>query len=529
MLESESVIMRKIQNFKFIMASVLISLPLVLNPSMLQSQFLVDDDEPVIEDHTAKKKQPVIKKKRKPVYEAYNIEAKEISGISNAILITWDVKSGFTGDFIIGRSNVVPDSKERALAATTVKVISSRVRGVFIDSNLQSGNYYYVILASNRAEKKEFDLARDVNFTSKSVDIKKKKVSAKIKNITEIRARLIGDNVIIVSWNRLTEKGHTYTVYRSTSVLDSLERLNQAEKIAKLSDQGQYIDQNITRGGTYFYAVTFKYLNGKENITLKPSDTYITTGIYAKPLPKKTKAAPYRIINIRASRFGAGIRVAWDFSGKTGNKFMRLYRTRRKLRDMKGVNNDNVIADVDITQGKYIDKNPPVGKFYYGIVPYGSEGKEGVPIVSGINIIRKPVSSAGKVKKQVVKKKNSVKRRPEFNHDDSLIDDQYVPDYEFNDENVPEKEIAESGDIEKIIKRTFFRERFRDAIKELQAAVKGTDNKKEKALGQLFIARSYIELGKYRKAVKILVDRNVVSSYPKESAFWWEYATLRLK
>lgn len=521
--------MRKIQYIKIILAGVLISLPFLLNPSMVQSQFLVDDDEPVIEDHTEKKKQPV-KKKRKPVYEAYNIEAKEIAGISNAILIAWDIKSGFMGDYIIGRSTVVPDSKERALAATTVKVISSRVRGVWIDSNLQAGNYYYVILAGKRAEKKEFDLARDVNYTSKSVDIKKKKVLVKIKNITDIRARLIGDNVIIISWNKLTEKGHTYTVYRSTSVLDSFERLDKAEKIAKLSDEGQYIDQNIVRGGTYFYAVSFKYLNGKEDRRLKPSDTYITTGIYAKPLPKKTKTEPYNIINIRAFRSGSGIRVAWDFSGKTGNKFMRLYRTRRQIRDMKGVNNDNVIADVDITQGKYIDKNPPDGKFYYGIVPYSSERKKKILIVSGINIIRKPVSVKGKVKKQIVKKVEPEKKKTEkliedFN--DSLIDDE--PDYEFKDDETPEIPAAESGDIEKIIKRTFFKDRFRDAIKELQAAVKGTDNKKEKALGRLFVGRSYIELGKYRKAVKILIDRNVASFYPKETAFWWEYATLRIK
>ncbi len=519
--------MRKIQYFKIILASALISLPFLLNPSMVRSQFLLDDDEPVIEDYTAQKKQSVKKKKRAPVYEAYNIEAKEISGISNAILLTWDIKSGFTGDFIIGRSTVVPDSRERALAARTVKVISSRVRGVWIDSNLPEGNYYYVILASKRAEKQDFDLARNVNFTSKSVDIKKTKVAGKIKSISGIKARLIGDNVIIVSWNKLTDKGYTYTVYRSTSVLDSQERLNRAEKIAKLSDEGQYIDQNITRGGTYFYSVSFKYLNGKEDTTLKPSDTYIVTGVYAKPLPKKTKTEPYKIINIGASRFSTGIRVVWDFSGKTGNKFMRLYRTRRIIRDMRGVNNDNVIADVDITEGKYIDTNPPEGKHYYGIVPYGSDGEKATPIVSGINITRTPVSASEKEKKQVVKKK------PEVDTDDTLIDDRtpfsFEPDYEFKNDNIHEKQTVLSGNIEKIIKRTFFKDRFHDAIKELQAAVKGTDNKKEKALGRLFIGRSYVELGKYSKAVKIFIDRDVASFYPQEAAFWLEYATLRVE
>ena len=497
-----------------------------MTPFTARSQFLMDNEEQIIEDQT-KKKEPVKKKKRVPSYEAYNIKASIIEGIPNAILLTWDIKSGFTGDFIIGRSDVVPDSMERALAAKTVKVISSRVRGVHIDSNLKTGNYYYVILASSRAVKKDFDLAKDVNYTSKSIAIKEVKSPLKAKAITDIRARLIGDSVIIVSWEKLAEKGHTYTLYRSTSVLDSLMRLNKAEKIAKLSDEGQYIDQNITRGGTYYYAVTFQYLNGKEVRVLKPSQTYTTTGIYAKPLPKKVKEDPYRIINIRGNKTGSNVRISWDFSGKTGNRYMRLYRTKRALQNIQGVNSDNVIADVDITQSKYIDKSPPEGRWYYGIAPYREESRN-FKVVPGINIIRRAIG-IGKTRRSSVIVPE--RRIPDIDNLDPFKEESLFEKKESGTEKdeLFEKEAPASGNIEQIIKKTFFREKYRDAIKELQAAVKASDNSKEKAMGRLFIGRSYIELGKYRKAATILVERGVTSHYPKEAAFWWKYAIKRLK
>ncbi len=497
---------------------------LLQNPGILQSQFLMDKDEPIIEDLT-EKKEPA-KKKTPPKFMAYNIKASTIPGIPNAIMITWDVDSSYTDEFIVGRSNVVIDTSQRALAAKTVRTVSARQRGVLIDSNLSAGTYYYVILESPRIEKKEIYLSPDVNYTVKSITIKEVKGPVEVKKLKNLNAKLIGDTVILLSWDKIGGKGHTYTVYRSTTILDSIERLSKGEKIAKLSDAGQYIDQNITRGGTYFYAVTFQYLNGPEDRRLEARENYITEGIYVKPLPVKIKSDPHRVIMIRAQKSGNNVVVTWDYSGKTGNKYIRLYRTRRLLKDIKAVNEENVLADVEIKAGKFLDKNPPGGTFYYGLAPYKESAGGSFAIRQGVNITRRPISIKGSSVEKIEDNEPVKKEKIIDLERDYSLPIIVKPD----DENdYQDKEEKETGTVDEIIRRTFFKDRFRRAIKELQSVMERTDNIKDRARARLFIGRSYVELGRYRKAVTILSMKDVAAHYPKEAAFWREFALLRLK
>ena len=120
--------------------------------------------------------------------------------------------------------------------------------------------------------------------------------------------------------------------------------------------------------------------------------------------------------------------------------------------------------------------------------------KGGCELVPGVNITRDPVIIKEEIKKKAIK-----------------ID------------------IAEPDDIDRILRRTFFRGKYRNAIKELHNLIKHTDNEMVTAKAKLFIGRSNIELGEYRKALDYLFVSEVKKYFPKQATFWQEFALTRLK
>ncbi|OHD70144.1 MAG: hypothetical protein A2W19_04980 [Spirochaetes bacterium RBG_16_49_21] len=84
-------------------------------------------------------------------------------------------------------------------------------------------------------------------------------------------------------------------------------------------------------------------------------------------------------------------------------------------------------------------------------------------------------------------------------------------------------------DVDIILKRTFFKGLFSRAVKELQNFVARSDNKREVSKARLFIARSYIEMGRYRKALDLLILPEVKKYFPNDANFWESFALSRIK
>jgi hypothetical protein len=84
-------------------------------------------------------------------------------------------------------------------------------------------------------------------------------------------------------------------------------------------------------------------------------------------------------------------------------------------------------------------------------------------------------------------------------------------------------------DVDIVVRKTFFRGLFRQAIKELQIIISSTDNAREASKARLFIGRSYIEMGKYRKALDMLILPEVKRYFPKEASFWEAFALTRIR
>jgi len=83
--------------------------------------------------------------------------------------------------------------------------------------------------------------------------------------------------------------------------------------------------------------------------------------------------------------------------------------------------------------------------------------------------------------------------------------------------------------VDEILKRTFMKGLYKEAIKELQNFVFHSDNKREISKARLFIARSHIEMDEYSKALDILISIDVKKYFPRDADFWEGFALLHIK
>ncbi|PKL37353.1 MAG: hypothetical protein CVV44_17115 [Spirochaetae bacterium HGW-Spirochaetae-1] len=498
----------KIKNTRTTILAALAAILLLIFPAgKLLPQFLYE------ENNEPGKEEPVEKPvSQYPPYMAYNIKAVPVQNIPNAIMITWEMDPEYIDDFIVARSAQVIDTREKAMGAQTVKVVSSKDKGVVIDPNMVQGVYFYAVIANKIITREKIELMENVNFTSVPVVISPPQEKTVREEVTGIQARLLGNTLAHISWKPIQEKGFTYTVYRSTAILDSADRLKKAEKIAIVPDSSQYLDQGLLREGTYYYAVTFAYLKGDENLILKAGENYTTEGLYAGG--EKSKTPDYfKILSIRAVARKDNVIISWDYSGLKGNRFFRLYRTERNITKTAEITEDDVIDDVDITLGSFIDRNLKSGIYYYGLAPYEDSVYKDFEVVSGINIMSNPLAVAGVKKAEPEKEISLVPIVPDKSGETGAI----------------EKDQTESGTLDEILRRTFFAGEYKYAIKELQRVIKTTDNDMDRAKARLFIGRSYIELHQYEEAVKYLVLKDVEKYFRREAFFWRDFAFLQIK
>lgn len=107
-----------------------------------------------------------------PEYIAYNIKAERIPLSPDSIKITWQMNQNFSGEFVVGRSEVPFNSIKDILKSKLVGVFNPAIEGILIDRDLQQGKeYYYVVLSKEKLLKREINILKDVNVTSCPVSL----------------------------------------------------------------------------------------------------------------------------------------------------------------------------------------------------------------------------------------------------------------------------------------------------------------------------------------------------------------------
>lgn len=577
-----------------------LSLFILGGTTVLSPRFLSEDGTAVEVKEKEKDKE-----KELPEYIARGVKAVSIPGIKGAIRITWRVHPNANYDFLIGRSTEVPNTGEKALRAISIKVVPAGSDPVIIDSNLVAGNYYYVVLTKDSVMDRSVELYADVNYTASPVVIEKDIVVGPVRNLPEqatlIHAREINRTQVILTWKGADMKGVIYTVYKGGSPLDTPEKLKAAEKISTIVDGREvYVDKNISRTGTYYYAVTTRDVSGNEDLQLIPDQSYTSTGIYIsfkrqltvngltarvmednsiklgwnaginqgtleyliyrhnKPITDNEILAlstfvdkvsadatsfvdrnhgsgalyyavlikqedgtidntlveganctldsiavgrPIVVDSLSAITGDGNVMLKWDYSGSSGDKNFQVFRAATVPRNASDLRKQKALDKVNITDKTYIDPDPPAGTFYYVLVPADYRKVKNLKLMKGVNVTGNPVvvTREGKATERKSEKKEEKPAEPA------------------------------SGDIDELLRATFFQGKYNLAIKRLSEIAGASENGREAAKARLFIGRSLIELKKYRKSLDYLVLPDVGKYYPQEAKFWREYAIARIK
>ena len=355
-----------------------------------RSQFLDIDEE------TAKKTEEVkvepVKEKKLPIYVARNVKAELMQGIKGAIKVTWEIDPATDEEFIVGRSDEVPYSKERALAAKSIKVVHPAAERFAIDSNLPPGNYFYVVLAKTKVMERDVELYPNVNYSTVPVVIEKeysRAPSVKLpEQVTLIHALVVNRTQVLLTWKGVETPGLVYNVYRGPAVLNAPEKIQGAEMVAQLAtDKSNYIDKNIRKTGYYYYAVTTRDIKGSEDRLLVPDQSYTANGVFI------TMQTQSLVSSLKAEIFaGKSVKLAWSEAGPEQRGKYLVYRDTKPITNSEKLALSEYVGSVMMGRAEFIDESPGRGSFYYAVLGKLDDGTFDNTMVERANYTTDPVA-----------------------------------------------------------------------------------------------------------------------------------------
>ncbi|MBN1501463.1 MAG: hypothetical protein JW982_14980 [Spirochaetes bacterium] len=271
-----------------------------------------------------------------------------------------------------------PESIDKAAKAGVVKDTDS-----FFDSQIdKSGKYYYAVTTSDTVRNEDKQLLPDRSYTTESVNVNVEKRTT----VADIKIIAADSKEIRVEWRGIPNFDGEYFIYRNESVIDSQEKLNKSYLAGKVDPVlSFYLDINPVQGANY-YAVIAKDKKGIINKELIADQNYnsqpyeLGTMIRIKKIQAKIEA-------------DNKIRIIWQYSGDSGNRQYRIYRAE-KITDVKNeIKNFTLVANVEVSQGSYLDTIPSEGYFHYYLMPQDFELRTDIIPERGINFTADPVSS----------------------------------------------------------------------------------------------------------------------------------------
>jgi hypothetical protein len=605
-------------------------------------QFIEDNEDIEINIEKKKSKENTNSgAKGLPEYMAFGIKAEKAKDVKNAAVISFNANTAYLKNFAVGRSNEIIDSKDRVLSAMTVKEVFGRDKNVVVDMDLKPGKYYYVVMAKEKLLSRNVELFKDVNYTTAPVIIESDPRERFIENVTMLQCEKISEGKIALKWKKLEVTGILYTIYRSKGVIDTSDKLALSEKAGVVVDKDAFLDAEAVFKGSYYYAVTVKEINGKENIILKQGQNYtvnailiednikaivsnlviktdyinvilewipaipktglkvteyviyrssqeiINTAVLSSSLPVGSVKAdrntyrdtdlkpgkyfyavlaklsdgmidqalkkgqnfsfvpveirePYTIADIKAVWNGGRVFLSWNYSGYSGDIKFRLFRSPNLITTLSELDRKWIYKTVNISEKRFVDEKPFGGEYYYGLIPNEKYTDPALIFLAGVNITSQPVSTpvipvpddkSGQSNKiDTGDKKDNITIEKDIDGFE-IIDgrSRKTPENRENPVDEGKIPIESLSGIDGIIQKYFITGYYKTAIKQLQDMTFKADNLADMAKAKLFIARSYIELKEYDKALDYLIQDNVKKYFPKESEFWKDYVLLRIK
>jgi len=402
------------------------------------------------------------------------------------VLVTWNLISAGDVSYAVYRSGASIDTKQRLREAKKIATVKNEQQ--YIDDTIDSpGVYYFAVTAIDADGKENTLLIPDQNYTSFGIRVARKR-NITVGNLKAVKV----EGTVRLEWDAPAKLSgreiRAYEIYRLDRPIERAESLGMAEMIATVNpSENRYIDSELTEKKN-FYAVLVKFTDNTVDVSLKKGENYTAYPVSPGNL--------YQVTSVKASLKGRSVVITWNYSGNRGVRYFRLFKTRKKPERLRDIDERDIVEEVDIKKRSHrINREVEEGVFF-GIAPFPDNENRDMKIIAGVNIIRHPLS-AGTDKHRVRRHSTVVK--------------------------------GSTDAVDDVLKRTFFRGRYKQSLKELQNIVKTSDKENEIAKAKLFIGRTYIEMNDYSRALEYLVLKDVQKYYPRDALFWREFAVLRVR
>ena len=413
------------------------------------------------------------------------------------VLLTWKGVQSPGLMYNIYRGDAPLNTPEKIMAAERIAQLGSDKEN-FIDNNInKTGYYYYAVTTRDIKGDEDRKLVPDQSYTANGIFIALQTRSL----VSNLKAGRFAGKSVRLTWDEAgaSQRGK-YLIYRDTSPIANSEKLALSEFVGSVNmGISEFIDEEPGKGAQY-YAVLGKLEDGTFDNTLVEGVNYTTEPI--------STGEGFRPVSIRASLKNGSVRVSWKYKGESGNADYSLMRLSERINDPALLKKKDVISAVDLRSGKYVD-DPPPGRHYYALLPHDDASWAGASLSGGVNITEKAV----------------LVRRVETAQPDKEIPEIIVPEKT----EQPSHKTVKSGLVDDILRETFFRERYNSAIQRLEGVVVSGGSDYDIARARLFIGRSYIEKGMYRRSLDYLLRRDVKGHFPREAHFWSSFAISRIK
>lgn len=204
-----------------------------------------------------------------------------------------------------------------------------------------------------------------------------------LETVGALRAVVIDDTRVFLTWDGLSEGKVIYTVYRSRRPINTYTAYSEAVKVGEVIDEGKFIDTTITETGIYYYAVTTRGEKYKENLRPIKNENYMNRGLEIVLTNGK------RVRELSASPVNAGIKVGWQLPDSATNKLM-VFRSYKKINTFERLKGAVLLARVKDTD-YYLDQDDKSGPRYYAVLYDAGDGSPVVNLKADVNYTSYPV------------------------------------------------------------------------------------------------------------------------------------------
>ena len=439
-----------------------------------------------------------------------NIKVQIFDAAQNVVKISWTPPSN-EDTLILARSNSIP-IRNREIFLNADKSVEIPAGGSsYLDKGLEPGSYYYAILSKRKSKTNQVLLYSEENYNSHPIVISKfkNKINDKVADgatpprVSLIRAQLVADRKVRVSWKGVKGQKVIYTLYRGSSALSTVEKINQAKQVATISDRSEFFIDTIPRPGIYYYALTTKRVTGDENKKLVADQSYTTKGL------RYTVVDLPIVSNLRAENKGEGIvELTWlDIrTAQSQNLAYLIYRSGRRITTESELKEFATRLGIVKPGTQYFrDSVPPTRIFYYSVVTQNEYGQTSSKYESGKNTTITNMND------------NQEDEEPSlFDHD--RIQPQKVEKKNFQPVDIP---VSIPVDINRIIRSTYLKGNYHRTITGLQN-YKSSPDEKLRAKALFYTGLSHYKLHNYDEAIQYFVNPLVMRAYKKSANFWYK-------